>query len=301
MIRFSFSTKIDSSLSNGFKGHLLTATINDMHTRRSNSFGRAALFTFPSQKGSLTLEAAIALPFFIFVCIAFVFFCQFFYLHCEIQGSLFQAARYISGNVLYTQTAVDNNLLDAVCVATARQKVSEYSKDALEQCVCLDGGFDGLQFVYSTVSQDYVDLVVNYRVKLPYAFGFDATFPVVQRCRIRAWTGESGITQREKANEMVYITEHGTVYHRTKDCTHLKLTIRQVQTDWLSSCRNQNGGKYKACEKCAKEGAKTEHVYITTEGDRYHNTVNCSGLKRSVQQIPMSEIQGKSACARCCR
>lgn len=301
------SSRIKSkcSLYKGSNTHLVTAPSDEVHTR-CNSFGRTALFTFGSQKGSLTLETAIVLPIFLFFCMMFVFLCQVFYIHCEIQGSLFQAARYLSGNALYAQVAVSKDLQDvelvqkAIGIAAARQKVIEYSADELDKCVCLQNGSNGLQFLYSSITEEYVDLIVNYRVQLPYSFGLDASFPIVQRCRIRAWTGCSGeINNNEE--EVVYITENGIVYHVNPDCTHLKLTIKQIQEQDLAEARNYNGSKYKSCDKCAKNGLEGKSVYITEDGDRYHNTLNCSGLKRSVQQIPKSQISGKSVCKRCGR
>lgn len=298
-----FKTK--SSLLYSSIKHLLTATIDAIPPFLRNSFGRTVLFISRAKKGSLTLEAAIVLPFFLFCCMAMVFFCQVFYIHCEVQGSLFQAARYISGNILYTQIAEKHDLLESaavqkiVCVATARQKVMEYSQDKLDACVCLQNGADGLQFSYSSVTDEYVDLIVNYKIKLPYTFGINATFPVVQRCRIRAWTGASG-KENQGSNEMVvYVAEHGMVYHVSADCTHLKITIRQVLASHLSQERNAGGGKYTKCEKCVNGEENKDMVYVAAEGDRYHYTLSCSGLKRTISEIPQSEAKGKRKCMRC--
>lgn len=290
----------------GSKVHILTAPMNEPLFTRNTFFGRTALCILSPKKGSLTLETAVVLPIFLFFSMMFVFLCQIFFIHSEIQGGLFQAARYLSGNALYAQIAVDNDLQDvervqkAVCIAAARQKVMEYSANELDKCICLKNGSEGLQFLNSCITEEYVDLIVNYRVQLPYAFGLNASFPIVQRCCIRLWTGCSGVIEDDK-EEMVYITENGIVYHCSPDCTYLKLNIRQISEQNLVNERNYNGSKYQACEKCAKNGAEGKCVFITEDGNRYHNTLNCSGLKRYVQQIPKSQINGKSACKRCGR
>lgn len=299
--------KKHSSLSINICKYSLTATSNTSKSDSSFSYGRAASFTFENFRASLTLETAIALPIFMFLCISIIFFCQMFSVHSEIQGSLFRAAKDVSGNVLLVQTGLDENLIDSesamklVCVEQARRNVLEYSGGYLDECICLEGGADGLSFICSAVTEEYADLIVSYKIHLPYAFGVDATFPVVQRCRIRLWTGISGRSKTEDMEELVYITETGTVYHKSAECTHLKLTIRTINCQELSSARNNNGGKYKQCDKCAKEGAEGSVVYITNEGDCYHNTLSCSGLKRTVQQVSKSEVRGKSACIRCGR
>lgn len=67
----------------------------------------------------------------------------------------------------------------------------------------------------------------------------------------------------------------------------------------LNSLRNESGGKYHACEKCVHGSSKGSNVYITDQGDRYHNSLTCSGLKRTVYTARISEVPGKRACSKC--
>lgn len=270
-----------------------------------NSLWRAALSTFLHIrfKASLTVEAVLVLPFFLFVCLAFIFFGEVFLIHEEIQGSMLQAARDISEDVSVLQTAADMGIAEVklsegvLGIARAKTLVLNYTGELLNASSCLTGGASGLQFWYSEIDQEYVDLIVSYRVSLPYSFGFDSSFPIVQRCRMRAWTGSTGKQSDEE--EMVYITKNGEVYHRTPDCSHIKLQVRSVGLIELEQVRNNAGGIYKSCEKCARDGAAGGCAYITADGDKYHNSLSCSGLKRSVSVYPKTQVQDKRACSRC--
>ncbi|MDE6937540.1 MAG: pilus assembly protein, partial [Lachnospiraceae bacterium] len=114
---------------------------------------------------------------------------------------------------------------------------------------------------------------------------------------IKVWSGyekEGFLTDDE---ETVYITETGLVYHRDYHCTHLELSIRMVSSAELESLRNNSGGRYYPCGQCVRLGKNG--VYITNTGDRYHSSLSCSGLKRTIYAVPVSEAVGRRACSRC--
>ncbi|MBD8948918.1 MAG: pilus assembly protein, partial [Blautia obeum] len=51
----------------------------------------------------------------------------------------------------------------------------------------------------------------------------------------------------------------------------------------VGQLRNKSGEKYHACERCRAGSAGS--VYITGEGNRYHGSLSCSGLKRTVEEV----------------
>ena len=89
------------------------------------------------------------------------------------------------------------------------------------------------------------------------------------------------------------------VYHKDIHCTHLDLSIHAASASDLTKLRNENGGKYHACEKCVHGGNASKNVYITNQGDKYHTSLTCSGLKRTVYTARISEVPGKRACSKC--
>ena len=123
---------------------------------------------------------------------------------------------------------------------------------------------------------------------------------IVVTCTVKPWTGYESLQglSLEEGEEMVYMTEYGTVYHRQRACTHLSLSIRVVSNQELRS----HYTSYDACEICCKntiqEGIPIA-AYITEQGERYHRSVNCRGLKRRIKCIPISEVQGIPECSKC--
>lgn len=119
---------------------------------------------------------------------------------------------------------------------------------------------------------------------------------------VHAWTGADEKENSGKENqqeEMVYVTESGTVYHRKMGCRYLKVSIQQVAGSWISSMRNNYGEKYAPCESCSRGQSPSGSVYITSTGNRYHNQETCSGLKRTIKLVKLSEVGNMHACSSC--
>lgn len=119
--------------------------------------------------------------------------------------------------------------------------------------------------------------------------------------KVRAWNGrsEGDDSSDDGKHTYVYITETGSVYHTSTECTHLNLSIKAVSQGEIGRLRNQNKGRYHACEKCIGNSQRSDTVYITDEGDRFHNSINCSGLKRTVKMVDIEDISNMRECSRC--
>lgn len=86
----------------------------------------------------------------------------------------------------------------------------------------------------------------------------------------------------------------------TDQCSYLQLSIQYVQYSELQNMRNEGGGKYHKCEQCVY-GQAMNGVYITSYGNRYHNSLNCSSLKRTIRAVYKSEVAGRGGCSKCAK
>ncbi len=129
--------------------------------------------------------------------------------------------------------------------------------------------------------------------------GFTDSMTIVT-AKCRKWTGYDVLSysETEEDDEYVYMTENGRVYHRSRNCNHLKITIQVVNPSELSYLRNENGEIYHKCEKCGN-GTTTGALFITRQGNKYHNSVNCSGLSRRIKVVKLSDIPGVPGCGGC--
>lgn len=172
---------------------------------------------------------------------------------------------------------------------------------------CIQEGFQGVSFYYTKVLDDEncIDIIVSYRIRIPLPILGLSDMGARQRIRVRAWNGHkvtATYVENQNAEEeeiIVYITETGRVYHRSDQCSHIKLSTKQVSMI-SPGLRNVNGGRYYPCEICCKNKGNTEgEFYITDYGVRYHQNKNCSRIKRTVQKISISKVEERKPCKRC--
>ena len=168
----------------------------------------------------------------------------------------------------------------------------------------LTNGAAGLQLWESEIfgPNDEIDIVVTYSVSPWSSLIRFSPFRMANRYYAHIWNGYrlSGEGEGGEVTQIVYVTENGSVYHMSTDCTHLLLSVREVPSDLIDYIRNQGGGRYQPCSRCAS-GSPPSTVYITSQGDRYHHNRGCSGLRRTVTSVTIEQAQqaGLGPCSRC--
>lgn len=240
--------------------------------------------------GSITIEAALAVPVFFLAVVSLLYLMEIMALRTSVRCGLQYAGKIAAGEA-YIVTAVMPSQLE-------KDVIHAIGADRLERSIIL-GGCNGIRCDESRVSlrTGIGKLTASYQIRLPVLLFKVPPIEYREEIRIKVWSGyekEDFLTDDE---ETVYITETGLVYHRDYHCTHLELSIRMVSSAELESLRNNSGGRYYPCGQCVRLGKNG--VYITNTGDRYHSSLSCSGLKRTIYAVPVSEAVGRRACSRC--
>lgn len=276
---------------------------------------RTSLFAFLSGKirAGMTVEASIVLPLFLFFFLNLGCAIEMIRLHGNLQLALWQIGSKMaiygyaldSGELPEDSDGWWRELAGAVVSATyvKGQVINAAGADYLDSSPLANGAV-GIQLWESEIfgSNDEIDIVVTYSVS-PFSslIGF-RPFRMVNRYYAHVWNGYrvSGSGEAGEVTQMVYVTEKGTVYHMSMECTHLQLSVQETASSGIENLRNQKGGKYYPCSKCA-DGSPPSTLYITSEGDRYHYERGCSGLKRTVTSMTIEQAQeaGLRPCSRC--
>ncbi len=210
------------------------------------------------KKGSLTVEAAFALPLFFLTVVSMI-------------GLMSVYGSFVKEMVSLQQKAENAAMIQV------------YSMQEKSTPVRL----------YSTV-----------KAKMPFLPFPAATLQVRAAASVRPWIGRTDSSMADGASsggQLYYVSDYQSVYHTSSDCSYLDLQISAMDAGRISSAKNDEGDHYQPCEACIGKGAVGSVVYLTHGGEHYHNSPECSALKRSVHLADEEEISGLHMCIRCSR
>lgn len=241
----------------------------------------------------LTLEAAVILPLLACFFVSILFFFRIMQVQLEVQKALDDTGRKLA--VCLSKDAQDQATgLGAAKILFLKEMAGREEAERY-----ISGGSVGISLIASEFTKDEIHLKANYHVKLPVQIFWVWDFQMEQRADCRKWTGWNAAGESGEGDVWVYITETGSVYHTKSTCTHLELSIQSVDYSRIADLRNENGEKYRKCAQCADTENLYGRVYITNQGDCYHTDLGCSGIKRTVRMVRLSEVGTRRACSRC--
>ncbi len=280
--------------------------------------------TFLHPGGSYTVEAAVILPIVLFCCLFVFLLIRILMLQWGIAYSLDEAARnlaLIESRTEEGNTAeVSQNKTDMPKVgpeeasalgveggdglgsqsfggtATAVLYANSLMKHYNVPLHYVRGNYLGLNYLDSTVTDNWIDLKVSYWVSVPFPILSRFDWRYTQQAKARRWSGYEPETDSYE-DLMVYITPYGNAYHLSKSCPYLCPSIRAVARSAVAGERSEDGNRYYPCAKCGF--FKSNYVFVTDYGEVYHTSLSCSGLKRTIRRVKLKEATGYHACPKC--
>lgn len=249
------------------------------------------------KKASLTVEAAMVFPIFLFAMFLLIYGIKIVELQSKIQYALDETATEMAGYAAIHDSK-DKGKAEKYITSITYSKTgasvifSKYLKKSGADTDMVIKKKSGFSFQGSKILENDSELylVVKYQISLPQVLGINIKIPCVQNAYTRGFTGRTLKEGREET--IVYITTGQEVYHTNRQCTHLVLSIQQVAASKV------NKKKYSLCGVC-KSKEQEDFVYITSEGTKYHKTLSCKSLKRVIERVGISKVSGRRICKRC--
>lgn len=253
-------------------------------------------------RGSLTVEASLVLPLFIFGVTTLIFLIQVMQIQIQIQKTLYNETMKVTGYGYYLNSAeMSVEAENFLSVRYIKLKVIEALGDEFFENNTIVKGKKGFVLYFTNISEEgMVDVVLLYSLKVPFDIFGVGKLDFIARAKCAVWTGTNVDTTEWDVN-MVYMTMHGQVYHCDRACTYIKSDISECWIDEIDGVRNSSGGKYYPCNFCSDGNDNfSGKVYFTQYGTRYHKVEYCGNLKSNVFAIEEDEAKEKySACSKC--
>lgn len=149
-----------------------------------------------------------------------------------------------------------------------------------------------------------ITLTLDYDYRLPFTvLGLGSIHQSVTASR-RAWLGADPAWDPSKTAEaadedpIVYVGRDSTRYHRTASCHYLSNNMTPVPFSTVSLQRNRFGKSYAPCARCAR-GVTGGTVYILDGGTSYHADAGCSALAAYARAVRLSTVSHLGKCSYC--
>lgn len=258
----------------------------------------------------MTVEASLILPVFIMLFMNILSIVEVYRVHSSVAESLWDEGRK-TAKYHYLKEAAENipgsqelDISGIWALSAALSGTGEIAKDLENYPVwekIVNGGKSGFWVNRKVEKNGMISIDCKYRIH-PLFMSFTPISKGIENHYYgHAWIGYvlgDGKNMEGEEEIYVYITETGTVYHKNRECSYLNPSIRSIKAEDLDSARNKGGAVYYACPLC-KSMAERENRYVTDYGTSYHTSIICSGLKRTVYAVKLSEAGERSACSKC--
>ena len=252
---------------------------------------RVSSFIFRNKmNGSATVEASFVVPFFLFAVFSLISVTDMF----RIKGCIDVAVAETGNRIaLESYLGYSEELITPFYI---KNKICMFLKENLSP-KDYQKVKDGIKVTNLSFLEE--KNILSFQVKYKWKPQFDMLGFVIVNLQGNYyghnWLGYQGESEIEP---MVFLSDNAEVYHVSKNCKYLNVTIMEISKKNLEKYRNNDGSKYKPCSFCESQN-ETEIIYITPEGNNYHGIKQCIGLTRYIYTVPKSKAGDKRVCTGC--
>jgi len=263
---------------------------------------------------SMTVEAALVLPLFLLFFLNLGSAIEIMRFHSKIENALWAVGRQtaVYGSLLKESDSLIGSGKDADYGNIARKigsmalsytyvktRMEDYLGKEYLKSAPIDQDTGGLHYPVSDIitDNDRLEMVVSYRISPIWKLKGFQGFLMENRYYGRLWTGYE-LRDEEKLGEIFYLTENAQVFHRDRECSHLRLHVESVARAMLADAVNDFNRHYRACEFCCR-GEIPDKLWVARDGECYHYVRDCQGLKRTVREVDWEEASRYRPCSRC--
>ena len=180
-------------------------------------------------RGSMSVEAALIMSIFLLAVNLLFYFFHLMEFQIELQFALEQKVH----EAAVRQTEIIPGRLQA-----------SVSRELLGEGRGLSLGGKGLRLVQNPGEEtEFLDVTAVFEAGPPLQIFGPMNGTYIHRCRRRFWSGQESIQDEgaeaeNSEQEYVYVTQSGSVYHRSRACTYLKPSVRSVSFEGVSGLRS---------------------------------------------------------------
>jgi len=250
-------------------------------------------------KGSMTIEAALLIPIFLFFFLHLSGAMEMLWLHGKLEAALWNAGNQLTLYAdIFSETAEALPDVGISYLLVNNQVASYIGQDYLENSPLVYGAA-GLNYLRSEYlnEEECLDVIVTYQVKPSLSI---FPFPyrrMTNRYYGRVWTGYDVSLEKNRVR-YAYMTPYGEVWHMIPQCSYIFHEVKSVSAGLVGKKKNAEGRIYEACEFCCDEKCG-DYIYVTAGGEKYHYNRKCTAIFKEVIAVEWEEREKFRGCSRC--
>lgn len=254
-------------------------------------------FPFTKVKASITVEASLVLPIFLMYIMTLLYSIEI----VRFQSNVWEAVHKVSMEACFQKYGQEYGQGHLKTEIDVQKEIISYLNGRISPFMCVQGGKKGVVITKSedVLGKGNIKITAIYKIKPFIKWLSFGELVVEESCLVHGFAGYEENNQQNQMEKTTYvfITPSGEKYHFDKDCTYLKVKVSCVKEEQIKELRNASGEIYHACEVC--KPYKSNYVYYTNWGNRFHGNLGCTALKRTVYIVLLSEVTDRMPCSKC--